>query len=51
MPREAGWWLHVTPSLPLMEGTVELEGLELYYRTGGSGPPLLLLHGATVVGQ
>jgi len=34
-----------------MEQTVEVEGLELYYRTGGSGPPLLLLHGGTVVGR
>lgn len=54
MPREtfwSGWWLHVMPSLPLTEGTVEGEGLELYYRTGGSGPPLLLLHGGTVVGR
>ena len=51
MPREVDWWLHVTPSLPLTEQTVEVEGLELYYRTGGSGPPLLLLHGGTVTGQ
>jgi haloacetate dehalogenase len=45
MPRQ------VIPSLPLMEQTLEVESLELYYRTGGSGPPLLLLHGATLVGQ
>jgi pimeloyl-ACP methyl ester carboxylesterase len=35
----------------MTEQMVEVEGLELYYRTGGSGPPLLLLHGGTVVGQ
>jgi pimeloyl-ACP methyl ester carboxylesterase len=51
MPREVSWWLHVTPSLPLTEGMTEVEGLELYYRTGGSGPPLLLLHGGTVAGR
>ncbi|MBM3189705.1 MAG: alpha/beta hydrolase [Chloroflexi bacterium] len=51
MPREAGWWMHVTPSLPLAEATVEVEGLPIYYRTGGSGPPLLLLHGFTVTGR
>jgi pimeloyl-ACP methyl ester carboxylesterase len=51
MARESGWWMSVTQSLPLTEHTVEVEGLELYYRTGGSGPPLLLLHGGTVVGQ
>jgi pimeloyl-ACP methyl ester carboxylesterase len=54
MPREtfwSGWWLHMTPSLPLTEETVEVEGLELYYRTGGSGPPLLLLHGGSVTGH
>ena len=27
------------------EGTARLGGAEIYYRTGGSGPPLLLLHG------
>jgi pimeloyl-ACP methyl ester carboxylesterase len=41
----------VTLSLPLTEQMVEVEGLELYYRIGGSGPPLLLLHGGTVSGQ
>jgi pimeloyl-ACP methyl ester carboxylesterase len=51
MARESGWWMSVTQSLPLTEHTVEVEGLELYYRTGGSGPPLLLLHGGTLVGQ
>ena len=47
MPREADWWMNVTPSLPLTKATVEVEGLPIYYRTGGNGPPLLLLHGAT----
>ena len=28
-----------------------VEGLELYYRTGGSGPPLVLLHGFTLTGR
>jgi len=51
MVREAGWWMHVTPSLPLTEATVQVEGLPIYYRTGGSGPPLLLLHGFTVTGR
>ena len=47
----AGGWMHVTPSLPLTEHTVAVEGLPIYYRTGGSGPPLLLLHGFTQVGR
>ena len=51
MAREPDWWMHVTPSLPLTEATVEVEGLPIYYRTGGSGPPLLLLHAPTLVGQ
>ena len=51
MPREAGWWMDVTPSLPLTEETEMVEGLPIYYRAGGSGPPLLLLHGGTLVGQ
>ena len=51
MPRDADWWMHVNPSLPLTEHTVEVEGLPIYYRTGGSGPPLLLLHGGTQRGQ
>ena len=51
MAREPGWWMDVSPSLPLTEHTAEVDGLELYYRMGGSGPPLLLLHGFTVVGQ
>jgi len=37
MVREAGWWMSVTPSLPLTKATVEVEGLPIYYRTGGSG--------------
>ena len=40
MARQADWWMNVTPSLPLTEATVEVEGLELYYRMGGSGLPL-----------
>ncbi len=51
MSREPGWWMNVTPSLPLAEHTVEVEGLPIYYRTGGSGPPLLLLSGFTQTGR
>src|SRR5512139_1318576 len=39
------------PSLALVEKTQVVDGLELYYRIGGSGPPLLLLHGFTATGQ
>jgi pimeloyl-ACP methyl ester carboxylesterase len=51
MAREPGWWIDVEPKLPLEENTVEVEGLPIYYRTCGSGPPLLLLHAPTLVGQ
>ena len=39
------------PSLALTEATAEIEGLQLFYRTGGSGPPLLLLSGFTQTGR
>ncbi len=32
---------------PTREGTVDLRGIQQYYRIYGSGPPLLLLHGLT----
>ena len=51
MPREEGSYMNVTPSLTLSEETVEVDGLEIYYRMGGSGPPLLLLHGGTCIGR
>jgi pimeloyl-ACP methyl ester carboxylesterase len=53
MARNINWWhwLSVTPSLPLSEATELVDGIELYYRMGGSGPPLLLLHGFTVTGR
>ena len=51
MARPMWWWMDVTPSLPLQEETVVVNGFELFYRTGGSGPPLLLLHGFTQIGQ
>ena len=51
MARERGWWISVKSSLPLTEGTVEVAGLGLYYRIGGSGPPLVLLHGFTLSGR
>ena len=51
MPREPGWSMDVTPSLPLTEHTVEVDGIPVYYRTGGSGAPLLLLHGFTQIGK
>jgi pimeloyl-ACP methyl ester carboxylesterase len=41
------WSEHVEPSLPMSEGTANVEGLDVYYRTGGSGPPLLMMHGFT----
>jgi hypothetical protein len=44
MPREADWWMNVTPSLPLTEATIEVEGLPIYYRTGGNGPPPSATH-------
>ena len=43
--------MDMTPSLPLTEATETVDGVELYYRMGGSGPPLVLLHGFTLVGQ
>ena len=39
-----GWWLFYEPTLPLTEHTTTIDGVDLYYRLGGSGPPLLLLH-------
>lgn len=33
------------------EGTVDLGGPEIFYRTYGMGPPLLLLHGFTSTGE
>ncbi len=51
MAREPGRWMNVAPSLPLTEATATVDGVEIYYRTGGSGPPLLLLHGFTLSGQ
>ncbi len=32
---------------PARDGTLELRGIQQYYRIYGSGPPLLLLHGLT----
>lgn len=43
--------LFVTPSLPLSEATQMVDGMEMYYRIGGSGPPLVLLHGFTLIGK
>jgi len=51
MAREPGWYMNVTPSLPLKEETLKVEGLEIFYRTGGSGAPLLLLSGFTQTGH
>ena len=51
MAKDAGFWPYVTPSLPLSEATETVDGIELYYRTGGSGPPLVLLHGFTLTGE
>ena len=45
------WWLLYEPKLPLSEHTTKIDGVELYYRMAGSGPPLLLLHGRTGSGQ
>jgi len=42
-----GWWLFYTSALPMTEHTARLDGVDLYYRSGGSGPPLILLHGRT----
>ena len=33
------------------EGTVAVEGIDLFYRDIGSGPPLILLHGFTMTGE
>ena len=44
----------VTPQeveLRLTQGTVDVNGVELFYRIGGHGPPLLLIHGFTMVGH
>ena len=41
----------VTPSLSLRETTAMVDGIELYYRIGGSGPPLVVLHGFTLSGR
>jgi pimeloyl-ACP methyl ester carboxylesterase len=43
--------MDVTPSLPLEEATMDVDGLEIYYRTGGSGAPLVLLSGFTQTGH
>ena len=40
-----------TCALSLSEATVTVNDLELFYRTGGSGPPLLLIHGFTGTGH
>ncbi|MHC4181467.1 MAG: alpha/beta fold hydrolase [Planctomycetota bacterium] len=37
--------------LSLADDTVHVNGLDIFYRIGGSGPPLLLLHGFTGVGH
>ena len=50
MARDAKWW-NMTPSLSLSEATQMVDGLELYYHIGGSGPPLVLLHGFTLTGK
>jgi pimeloyl-ACP methyl ester carboxylesterase len=39
------------PHLRLTDDTVHLNGVDLFYRIGGSGPPLLLIHGFTSVGH
>lgn len=46
-----GWWLFSPCALPMTEGTQAVGDIELYYRMGGSGPPLLLLHGMTRTGR
>jgi pimeloyl-ACP methyl ester carboxylesterase len=51
MPMKLGWWLDMPCKLPLTEARQTLDGVELYYRTGGSGPHLLLLHGFTQSGR
>ena len=45
-----GWWLFHTCELPLAEHVARVDGVELFYRMGGSGPPLLLLHGRSRAG-
>ena len=37
--------------LRLSDGTINVNGVDIFYRIGGSGPPLLLLHGFTGVGH
>lgn len=39
------------PTLHLSERTATVNGDRLYYRIGGDGPPLLLIHGFTFTGQ
>lgn len=50
MARESRWW-NMTLSLSLGEATQMVDGIELVYRIGGSGPPLGLLHGFTLTGE
>lgn len=39
------------PEVHLKEGAVAVNGVELFYRIGGIGPPLLLIHGFTGTGR
>lgn len=39
-----------SPDVVMREATVPVNGIRLHYRVGGSGPPLLLLHGFTGIG-
>jgi pimeloyl-ACP methyl ester carboxylesterase len=38
------------PEVQLKEGAVAVNGVELFYRIGGNGPPLLLIHGFSAAG-
>ena len=38
-------------SVQLKSYTIEVNGVDLYYRTAGEGPVILLLHGYTLIGE
>ena len=47
MTARPDWSLDMPSELPLREVKQVVDGVELYYCTGGSRPPLLLLHAFT----
>jgi pimeloyl-ACP methyl ester carboxylesterase len=42
---------HLTAQVTFEEHTVNVAGVDLYYRTAGDGPPLLMLHGMNGIGR